>query len=115
MCVDSLISRIYLRCTPRQKEALVRKAEKSRLSISRYVLALSENKKIYVVDGVPELCKQVIKIGTNVNQIAMVANSYKTVSAKQIEIVHSDLTKIQKLLTDLVNTIVNSKDEEIKV
>lgn len=106
--------RVHLRMTKEQKENLALKAAEARLSMSQYLLALSEQKKIVIADGLPELCRQLAKIGTNVNQIALVANTHKTVSEKQIQVVNDNLANIQDLLGKLIDTIINSKDE-IKV
>ena len=103
--------RIEIRVTPDEKEKLRGDAEKSRMNMSNYILRLSEQKKIYAVDGIPELIKQIIRIVTNVNQIVMVANTNKSVSEKQIETVNFNLTKIQKLLADMIEVIKNSDDE----
>ena len=107
--------RLELRLTPSEKEKLSAQAAEARMSMSQYLLALSEQKKIIVAEGLPELCVQLIKIGTNVNQIALVANTHHTVSEKQIESVNNNLTKIQDLLSKLIDTIQNSDDDEIKV
>jgi len=108
------IAQVHLRYTPEEKERLEERAAEARLSMSQYMLALSEQKKIIIADGLPELCRQIIKIGTNVNQIALVANTHKTVSEKQLETVNDNLVNIQLLLGKLIDTIQNSKDE-IKV
>lgn len=105
---------ITLRLTPAEKENLAARAAEARMNMSQYLLALSEQKKIIIADGLPELCRQLIKIGTNVNQIALVANTHKTVSEKQMQTVNDNLVNIQLLLGKLIDTIQNSKDE-IKV
>ena len=105
---------VALRLTPAEKEKLSAQAAEARMSMSQYLLALSEQKKIVVAEGLPELCRQLAKIGTNVNQIALVANTHKTVSEKQIQIVNDNLANIQDLLGKLIDSIINSKDE-IKV
>lgn len=105
---------VALRLTPAEKEKLSVQAAEARMSMSQYLLALSEQKKIIIADGLPELCRQIIKIGTNVNQIALVANTHKTVSEKQLQTVNDNLVNIQLLLGKLIDTIQNSKDE-IKV
>ena len=106
--------RMELRLTPAEKENLAARAAEARMNMSQYLLALSEQKKIIIADGLPELCRQLIKIGTNVNQIALVANTHKTVSEKQMQTVNDNLVNIQLLLGKLIDTIQNSKDE-IKV
>lgn len=105
---------VHLRFTPSEKEELLEKAAEARMSMSQYLLALSEQKRIVVADELPEVCVQLIKIGTNVNQIAHVANTYHTVSEKDIESVNRNLAKVQDLLSKLIDTIKNS-DDEIKV
>ena len=106
--------RMELRLTPAEKENLAARAAEARMSMSQYLLALSEQKKIYIVDGVSEVCRQIMKIGTNVNQIALVANTHKSVSEKQIEAVNDNLSSVKDILIKLIDTIQNSKDE-IKV
>lgn len=107
-------SEVHIRLTPSEKEKLSTQAAEARMSMSQYLLALSEQKRIVVADELPEVCVQLIKIGTNVNQIAHVANTYHTVSAKDIESVNRNLAKVQELLSKLIATIKNS-DDEIKV
>ena len=81
------------------------------MSMSKYILALSEQKKIYVIDGLPELIVQIIKIGTNVNQVAFVANMYKSVSLEQIAMLRKDLNEVEQLLKKLIITVAKSKDK----
>ncbi len=102
---------ICLRLTPEQKENLKMRSEKARMNMSQYLLALSDQKKIIVIDDVPEIVRQIIKIGNNVNQVAMVANTNHNVSDKQMELVNFNLHKIQMILGDLIDKINNSKDE----
>lgn len=106
--------RVTLRLTQSEKEELESRAAEARMNMSQYLLALSEQKKIIVADGLPELCRQIIKIGTNVNQIAMVANRNKTVSEKQLDLVNQNLIQIQTQIGKLIDTIQNSEDH-IKV
>ncbi len=103
--------RLELRLTLEQKQKLAEISKKSRMNMTEYIVAISEQKKIIVADGVPELLKQIIKIGTNVNQITMVANSNHSVASKQIDIVNTNLVKIQNLISDLIDEIKNAKDE----
>lgn len=105
---------VHLRMTQSEKENLIARAAESRLSLSKYLLMLSEQKKIVVIDDVPELVRQIVKIGTNVNQVALVANTHKSVSLQQIESLNDNLIEIQRLLGKLIDTIKNT-DDEIKV
>lgn len=106
--------RMELRLTPMEKENLIKRAAEARMSMSKYILALSEQKKIIVVEDLPEFIRQLIKIGTNVNQVALVANTYRTVSVNQIETLNNNLVIIQQLIRKLLTVIRNTSDE-IKV
>lgn len=66
-------ARIHLRVTDEEKQSLVEKAAMARQSVSQYILSLSENKTIIVVDGADEVTRQLLKIGNNINQIAIVS------------------------------------------
>lgn len=56
-------ARIHLRVTDEEKQSLVEKATLARQSVSQYILSLSENKTIIVVDGADEVTRQLLKIG----------------------------------------------------
>ena len=103
-------SYVQLRMSQLEKEKLLEKSKEARMNMTQYILALSEQKKIIVANELPELCRQIIKIGTNVNQIVMVANRNKSVSDRQIDIVNENLIKIQNLLSKVIDTINNSED-----
>lgn len=51
-------ARIHLRVTDEEKQSLVEKATLARQSVSQYILSLSENKTIIVVDGADEVTRQ---------------------------------------------------------
>lgn len=106
--------RMELRLTPEEKDNLIKRAAEARMSMSKYLLALSEQKKIIVVEDLSEFIRQLIKIGTNVNQVALVANTYRTVSVKQIETLNENIIAIQQLMRKLLTVIRNTGDE-IKV
>lgn len=62
-------ARIHLRVTDEEKQSLVEKATLARQSVSQYILSLSENKTIIVVDGADEVTRQLLKIGTKIQTI----------------------------------------------
>ena len=119
---------VQLRMTHAEKEKLQEQATAARMKMSEYILALSEQKKIIVADELPEVCRQLIGIGTNVNQIARVANQTKSVSEKQLDLVndagdnawleledgtwvrYGDVTRCS-WWTNLIDTIKNSSDK----
>ena len=103
-------SQVLLRFTPAEKENLIRRAAEARMNMSQYILALSEQKKIIIVEGLSDFITQLIKIGTNVNQVAFVANVYKCVSVEQITLLRNDLEDVKQLIKKLIAIIKNSKD-----
>lgn len=108
-------SEIHLRMLPTEKEEIRQKAEAARLTVTDYIKALSAQKKIYVIEDVPELVVEITRIGTNINQVAAVANAHKTVSEYQIRELKKELKKIQDMLSELLKEIYSIKDDETEV
>lgn len=91
-------ARIYFRCSQKDKGNVRKKAKQANMNMSEYIIALSENKKIFIVDGVLELSLELKRIGNNINQIAMVANSQRFVNEHQLERVINEMKKVNKIL-----------------
>lgn len=88
-------ARIHLRVTDEEKQSIIEKAAQARQSVSQYILSLSENKTIIVVDGADEVTRQLLKIGNNINQIAVVANtSQKNERLKSIGMLRNRLSML---------------------
>lgn len=68
------------------------------MSISSYIIALSENKKITVAENIPELLLEITRIGTNINQIAHIGNSQKYVNKQQLDEVLNLLEDIESIM-----------------
>ena len=103
--------RVSLRFTHSEKERLLAQAAEAHMSVNNYILHLSEQKRIIVFFVLLVFIIQIVKIGTNVNQVALVANTYKTVSAKQIEELENELNRVRRLLTHIID-IVNGTDDD---
>ena len=78
-------ARLEIRLTPSEKEEIIKKAEQARMTVSSYILFLSENKKITVAENIPQLLLEITRIGTNINQIAHIGNSQKFVYREQLD------------------------------
>ena len=61
-------ARFELRMTPIEKEKLIAKAAEAHLTVSQYLLRLSDEKKIVISDNIPGLVHEIRKIGVNINQ-----------------------------------------------
>lgn len=105
------VAEVHIRLSPSEKENLISRAAEAHMNLNEYILHLSEQKRIIVADELPDLINQIVKIGTNVNQVALVANSYKTVSAQQIEELENELNRVRRLLTHIID-IVNGTDDD---
>lgn len=103
--------RIFVRATEEEKESLKQNAKQSRMTMSEYVLALNKQKKINVVDGIPELVVELTRIGVNINQIATVANQKRNVSDYQLNFVLDKLSECQKILSDIIKLVYGVSDE----
>lgn len=103
--------KINLRVSPSEKEKIYSKAKNARMTVSQYLLSLSDEKKIYVVDCVPELLVEITRIGVNINQIARIGNTQKFVTKEQLDILQSHLEDIQRMMYQIVRELYHDNDE----
>lgn len=96
---------VHFRCSQSEKNLLLERARTARMSVTDYILHLSNRKKIIVIEGLPELVKEINKIGVNVNQLVRMCNKYKSVDEQHIEELCEEQRKIQKAIYDMMNKI----------
>ncbi|MBQ5562938.1 MAG: plasmid mobilization relaxosome protein MobC [Clostridia bacterium] len=106
--------RIGIRMSPEEKEKLIEKAQLSNLSVSQYLLALSEERKLVVNEKIPNLLLEITRIGTNINQIAHVANSQKFVTTKQLDEVIKLMGDVSIYMQKILSEIYNSDEHNFK-
>lgn len=108
-------ARIHLRVTNEEKQSIIEKAAQARQSVSQYILSLSENKTIIVVDGADEVTRQLLKIGNNINQIAVVANTSRKNECELPNYYLKRITdyqnEIMKLLKSLLLAVTNAESD----
>ena len=96
---------INFRVTKAEKKQLQEKAEQARMSLTDYILSLSENKKITVAENIPQLLLEITRIGTNINQIAHIGNSQRFVYREQLEevirLMNDVKSDMQKILSEI--------------
>lgn len=102
--------RVSLRLTKEEKDSLLENAQKAKMSLSEYLLTLNKHKQILIIESAPDICRNIIKIGININQIAKNSNSSKIVSKEQIDRVQSDVETLKIMLSNILNEIYNAKD-----
>ena len=71
---------IHIRCTEKEKEYLLQQAKLAGMSLTDYLIHISKNGLVVVIDELPNLLIEITKIGTNVNQIARIANQTQKIS-----------------------------------
>ena len=103
-------ARLKLRLTDDEKKMFQEKAAAANMNMSEYVRALVNRKKIVVAPELPELLRQIIKIGTNVNQILLVNQTYGNASDAVTDEVRKNLSAITDKVSDLVTECKCRKD-----
>ena len=104
------LARIDLRMTPEEKENLKSKAAEAHMTVSKYILHLSQTKRILLKDDIAELTVEISRIGNNINQIAHVGNTQKFVYKAQLNDVMKHLQEIEELQRKIL--IAMFSDEE---
>ena len=94
---NSKTERLYIRVTKKEKSMLTSRAKAAGFSLSKYILILSERKRIINPEPIVRLIIEVNRIGNNINQVAKIANTNKNISQKQIEIIQKQMEFKQKL------------------
>ena len=104
------LARIDLRMTPEEKENLKSKAAEAHMTVSKYILHLSQTKRILLKDDIAELTVEISRIGNNINQIAHIGNTQKFVYKAQLNDVMKHLQEIEELQKKIL--IAMFSDEE---
>ena len=104
------LARIDLRMTPEEKENLKSKAAEAHMTVSKYILHLSQTKRILLKDDIAELTVEISRIGNNINQIAHIRNTQKFVYKAQLNDVMKHLQEIEELQKKIL--IAMFSDEE---
>lgn len=105
---------INFRISLEEKKKLQAKAKQAHMSISSYIIALSENKKITVAENIPELLLEITRIGTNINQIAHIGNSQKYVNKQQLDEVLNLLEDIESIMQKILSEIYNEDEHTFR-
>lgn len=105
---------INFRISLEEKKKLQAKTKQAHMSISSYIIALSENKKITVAENIPELLLEITRIGTNINQIAHIGNSQKYVNKQQLDEVLNLLEDIESIMQKILSEIFNEDEHTFR-
>lgn len=101
---------IHIRLTPTEKKEIEEKAKLANQSVANYLITLSQNQRIVVAKKLPQLITEINRIGVNINQITVVANSAKYVSKEMLMNVREDLKKDIDILQEILDEVYNIDD-----
>lgn len=99
---------LKFRVTPEEQKVIQAKAQKSNMKLSRYLASSALEKEIFVFQDLKEFTHQLSKIGTNLNQLALLANQGK-IKCADIGTVKKVLNEIWQSLTLLTQKTKRSK------
>lgn len=105
---------IIVRVSPKEKNNIETRAKQSKMTVSQYILKVSENKKIIVAENIPELFLEITRIGVNINQIAHVANAQKYVNTRQIYEVKNLLREVQENMEKILRAFGEKETNEFQ-
>lgn len=89
---------IPIRVTKADKSIIEAKAKVAGVSRSKYIENAALDKKIIIIDGIKDLTHEVSKIGTNLNQLAILAHQGKITSP--------DLFGTQDALKEILKALI---------
>ena len=105
---------LHFRLTSSELKKLQKNAEQAHMSVSSYIVYLSENKKITVAENIPELLLEITRIGTNINQIAHIGNSQKYVSKQQLDGILNLLEDVKSIMQKILSELYNEDEHTFR-
>ena len=106
------LSRVEVRMTPEEKENLKNKAEEVHMTVSKYIVYLSETKRVILKDDIAKLTVEITRIGSDINDIAYIGNYQKYINRTQLEIVSKYLQQIIELQKKILAAMFSEEDAD---
>ena len=107
------LSRVEVRMTPEEKENLKRKATEAHMTVSKYIIHLSQTKRVILKDDIAKLTVEISRIGRNINQIAYIGNYQKYVNRTQLKVVSELLKQIEDLQRKILRAMFSDEDHTL--
>ena len=111
---ENKTGQLLIRVTSTEKKNIQEKALAAHMSVSSYMIKLSEDKKIIVAEKIPQLLYEISKIGTNINQVAKIANTQKFVNNRLLENITEGMNELEKLLQKILSEVYNDDEYTIR-
>jgi len=93
--------RLYVRVTEEEKKEILKKAREANMNLSEYVIKMSTNGVIYVINELPEMNHQLRKIGTNLNQLTHLSHIGK-IKCPDLGPMKDEVRKVLQSLNSLI-------------
>lgn len=106
-------NRIYIRITDTDKANIAYNSELLNISMSEYVLRCVRRKRIVICENFPELLFQLSRIGNNLNQIAVIANTNNYLSEDYISQAKEHLKNCYLLMNKFVSYICEPEENNL--
>ena len=96
--------RFNIRMTRQEKAVIISRAKKAGRTTSEFMINTALNRKIIVIDSLPEMVSQLKALGRNLNQLTVLCNMGKVQAIKLGEFeetladIHSELHKLTEVL-----------------
>lgn len=102
---NPLNARVKITLKQTEKIKIQKKAKLANMNMSEYIRALINERKIVVTNELPELNLEILRIGTNINQIVSIAEQQKNYFENQIEInkIQESIKEVKKIMTQIFN------------
>ena len=107
------LSRVEVRMTPEEKENLKRKAEEAHMTVSKYIIHLSQTRRVILKDDIAKLTVEISRIGRNINQIAYIGNHQKYVNRTQLKVVSEYLKQVEDLQRKILRAMFSDEDHTL--
>lgn len=103
-------SRVDVRMTSEEKENLKNRADEAHMSVSKYIVYLSETKRVILKDDIVNLTVEISRIGRNINEIAYIGNYQKYFCKVQLEVLSEYLQQIIELQKKILCAMFSEED-----
>ena len=107
------LTRVEVRMTPEEKENLKSKADEAHMTVSKYIIHLSQTKRVILKDDIAKLTVEISRIGRNINQIAYIGNYQKFVNRTQLKVVSEYLKQIEDLQRKILRVMFSNEDHTL--
>lgn len=104
------LSRVDVRMTSEEKENLKNRADEAHMSVSKYIVYLSETKRVILKDDIVNLTVEISRIGRNINEIAYIGNYQKYFCKEKLEVLSEYLQQIIELQKKILCAMFSEED-----